>query len=170
MRVSMKSNIFVCSILLWNAAEAKPPAPPEIKSSRPAPPEINISARVKQHRAGIHGDLVAGEEDARKLMLHWNHVPGASRFELCHMCVVLNGERVGGGDYGKVLDIDPTETCGGKPCGVIPKAPRGLNSIHIRARMTSADGTSDRWSSWSEPRNFDVQEPSRKVEHTSSEL
>ena len=156
MNVLTKSIILLCTILVRIAAATTQTAP-----------VIHISARVKEYRAGARGDLVVGEEDQRKLLLHWDHFPGASRFELCHMCIVRNGERItttDGDKDGRLVEVD---TCGGKPCGIIPGAPRGMNTIHIRVQtLSNVDDGNEGWSFWSKPRNFDVQEPSASVDHT----
>ena len=60
----------------------------------PAYPELDAAARVKQHRAGAAGALVAGEEEQRKLIISWKRFEAATGYEVCHGCDVdANGVR-----------------------------------------------------------------------------
>ena len=114
-------------------------------------PEIDIKARVKQHRAGAAGDLVAGEEELRKVIIQWDKVDGATGYEVCHNCK---------GDVEKIIPVEVGRKgeCGGRPCMVLPGAPIGYNTFQLRVKTSS--GVSD----WGSARNFKVQDVGH-VEH-----
>lgn len=119
-------------------------------------PEFSIyQSRVKQHRAGAAGDLVKGEEELRKIILGWHQIEGSDVYEICHQCVGRinegTGEEVEGKEeIGMIHPISPEHTCGGQPCLIMPAAPLGQNTFHLRFKK---DGN---FSPWSTIRNYNV--------------
>ena len=130
----------------------------------PERPKMDQRARVKQHRFGASGDLVAGEEELRKIIVYWEKTSGALGYELCHNCRVddATGVRLDD-DEGDVRPIPLDMTCAGNMCGVFPGAPLGKNRFNVRVQ------TSTGWSLWSEHVNFFVDEPGH-AEHEHDEL
>lgn len=119
-------------------------------------PNFVGTARVKQHMHSS-GDLVEGEEDLLKIIVKWDHIPGAEGYELCHNCNHIDeesGTEVGGAD-GIVypIGIGGKFECGAKPCSVMPGAPKGHNKFHLRAIVGGE------MSPWSNYQNFNVLEP-----------
>uniref|UniRef100_A0A6U4HP11 Lipoprotein n=1 Tax=Minutocellus polymorphus TaxID=265543 RepID=A0A6U4HP11_9STRA len=126
---------------------------------QPSRPEFSIyQARVKQHRQGARGDLVEGEEELRKIILGWHAIPSAAGYELCHQCVgrieEATGVEMGDAEIGTVHATTLQDTCGGEPCLVMPGAPIGYNTFHLRYK-TADNGI---WSPWSEMKRYDVQD------------
>lgn len=128
------------------------------------PPIVGLGARVKQHRAGAQGDLVSGEEDLLKIIINWEAVDGAEKYEVCHNCVIndATGKREGD-DSGTLYKVAADFTCGGRPCHVLTAAPRGKNRYNVRV------STEGYWSKYSEHRNFNVAEAGN-VQHEHHEL
>eukprot|EP00555_Chaetoceros_dichaeta_P014443 CAMPEP_0198264310 /NCGR_PEP_ID=MMETSP1447-20131203/15158_1 /TAXON_ID=420782 /ORGANISM="Chaetoceros dichaeta, Strain CCMP1751" /LENGTH=148 /DNA_ID=CAMNT_0043953199 /DNA_START=85 /DNA_END=531 /DNA_ORIENTATION=+ len=127
------------------------------------PPIVGLDARVKQHRGGSHGDLVTGEEDLLKIIINWEAVNGAEKYEVCHNCVIneATGEREG--DSGTLNEVAADFTCGGRPCHILKGAPRGKNRYNVRV------STKGYWSKYSKHRNFNVAEVG-DVQHEHDEL
>lgn len=110
-------------------------------------PEINVRARVKQHRAGQHGDLVEGEEELRKIIVSWANVEGYVEYEVCHNCEFsADGELIEG------EASSANDTCGGLPCYVKPGAPIGYNTFRVRVK------TGEGWSEWGTQGRYNVGE------------
>lgn len=133
---TMKSFFLFTALLCWNAVAALPD-----------PPIVEDEARVKQHRSGAQGDLVAGEEHLLKAIIYWNPVRGAKIYEVCLGCSIQDGERLSE-EQGRIETSEPGDTCGGRQCLVMPGTPRGINSYNVRVQ------TDEGWSKWSEHANF----------------
>ena len=114
--------------------------------------ESDITARVKQHRAGPTGELVEGEEDKRKIILSWDHIRGAEAYEVCHECDIDDETGTRSTQFGTVTPIPTTQTCGDRPCMVFPGAPLGYNRFNVRVQVGGE------WSAWSKHRNYFVEE------------
>jgi hypothetical protein len=126
-------------------------------------PVFDPNARVKQHRVKTTGELVEGEEALRKVLLKWDKVRGAEKYELCHNCENIDEET--GDTNGLIpsekilsLGVGRQYECGGHACLVLPDAPSGYNKFHLRVQV------GDEWSKWSKGRNYRVDEPGT-VEH-----
>ena len=128
-------------------------------SALPAAPVIHQKARVKQHRAGAKGDLVEGQESLRKILVQWDSVPDALEYEVCHDCIMENGEPKEG--EGKRTIVDLKSTRGGTPVHIVPGAPIRINTFHVRAKVATGDG--EVWTEWSKPGNYDVHEDTSKA-------
>eukprot|EP00980_Cylindrotheca_fusiformis_P021816 scaffold8658_cov101-Cylindrotheca_fusiformis.AAC.2 len=126
-------------------------------------PDFDPHARVKQHREKTTGELVAGEEHLRKILLKWDKVPGAEQYQLCHNC---NGIEEATGEAKSLIPEDKIISlgvgrkyeCGGQACLVMPDSPLGYNTFHLRVQV------GDEWSKWSKQRNYKVDEPGT-IEH-----
>jgi hypothetical protein len=136
-----------------------------LASAIPDRPKISNRARVKQHRFGATGQLVAGEEELRKIIVYWPPTVGALGYEICHNCSVddATGVRSDENDGGVATAIAKGDTCGGTMCGVFPGAPFGKNRFNVRVQ------TSEGWSLWSKHANFVVGEAGFS-EHEHDEL
>lgn len=126
-------------------------------------PFFDPNARVKQHRVKTTGELVEGEEELRKVLLKWDKVPGAEKYEICHNCDNIDddtGDNAGLIPEEKIiaLGVSRKYECGGHACLVLPDAPLGFNTFHLRVQV------GDEWSKWSKHRNYNVDEPGF-VEH-----
>ena len=133
--------------------------PRVIADGQPSRPDFSIyQARVKQHRQGAQGNLVEGEEDLRKVILGWHAIPGVVAYEICHQCVgrieEATGVERGDADIGTIHETPPDHTCGGEPCLVLPAAPLGYNTFHLRYK-TDEGGL---WSPWSEMKRYNVKD------------
>ena len=74
---------------------------------------------------------------------------------MCQDCPVdEDGVRVN--TLGTVRLLEPDDTCNGKPCVVYQAMSRGRHTFHVRALL---NGTPSRYTRWSAPRIYDVQEP-----------
>jgi hypothetical protein len=124
------------------------------QQAAPPVPEMDHSARVKQHRQGARGDLVEGEEDLRKIKIQWKPVEDALEYQVCHNCVF--DEYSPEEESVTSVSVGREGECGGRPCFVLPGAPQGRNTFHVRVRTTTGDNADVVWSEWSEPRNFNV--------------
>merc|ERR1711971_1151278 len=134
-----------------------------------ARPEIDSQAKVKQHRRP-NGDLIQGEEDKRKILVKWEKIPEAEKYELCHNCPYIDedGEEIleegnavtKSGEEGEVIPIGLGRDyeCGGLACLLMPDSPKGYNKFHLRV-FKKGD-----WSPWSKRRNFNVDKPGY-IEH-----
>jgi len=122
---------------------------------------LAIKARVKDH--------LAEKEDYRRIILSWDHIPKADRYEVCHNCIAINDETgegaLDGGegvsDGGKIYPIGVDNAkyqCGGLPCFVMRDAPIGYNKFHLRVFVNGE------WSLWSEYRNYEIDDIGH-VEH-----
>ena len=110
-----------------------------------------------------------GEDHLRKIIVQWETVPEALEYQVCHNCVFHDGND---NDEDEEMTIHVVAVgregeCGGRPCYILPGAPLGRNTFHVRVR-TSTTTTSGNdevlWSEWSEPRNFNVDQIG-KTEH-----
>lgn len=117
------------------------------------------TARVKQHMHRT-GDLVPGEEDLLKVIVKWDAIGGAEKYELCHQCnnideetghIAATGSEVGGTVH--EIGIGGQFECGGQPCKVLPNSPQGSNVYHLRVMKNGE------FSPWSRYQNFNVKEP-----------
>ena len=127
------------------------------------PDHFTITARTKQHVYGKDGAVREGEEDKRAIILHWDKIPGADRYEICHNCCNIDDATgKGNTNVGEVhyvgVDMDKYEY-EGNPYHVIRNAPLGYNKFHLRVFL---DG---KWSLWSDYRNFLVDDEVGHVEH-----
>ena len=128
-------------------------------AGQPSRPNFSIyQARVKQHRQGAQGNLVEGEEDLRKVILGWHAIPNAAAYEICHQCVgrieEATGVERGDAEIGTIHATTPDHTCGGEPCLVMPNAPLGYNTFHLRYKTDEAG----MWSPWSEMKRYNVKD------------
>lgn len=122
-------------------------------------PLVDFSARVKEHRAGANGDLVAGEEGQRKIIIQWDSIPGALSYEVCHNCQVTGEEGVlEPGEAGKIHTVNVGDVRAGRPVFVKSGTPIGRNTFHVRASVKE-----DEWGPWSKERVFNVNEPGNTV-------
>lgn len=114
---------------------------------------LTIKARVKDHQEE--------KEDLRKIILSWDHIPKADRYEVCHDCIGINdetgegaldgGEGVNDGGRKYPIGVDNAKyQCEGLPCFVMRHAPIGYNKFHLRVHVNGE------WSLWSEYRNYEV--------------
>ena len=133
-------------------------------------PEFKIyQSRVKQHRSGATGQLVEGEEELRKIILGWYEISNALEYEICHQCFGnTNNIRIDeqtGKDLltdtydatdgsGTIHKISIDTKCGGQPCLVLPSAPIGQNTFHMRYK--AGEDNSPKWSLWSKVKIFNV--------------
>jgi len=145
MTVSLQSFIIIISALFL----------PCFVVSKPATPKLDARARVKEHRKGAEGNLVPGEEDLRKIIVSWDHVSEAEDYEVCHNCHITTNDEGGTSVFGLIHDIPKGMECGGRPCFVLPGAPLGLNTFHLRVKVKDDDEVSD----WSEEVKFFVEDP-----------
>lgn len=138
-------------------------------------PEPDLVAQVKAHRFGAAGELVPGQEHMRKLTVQWSRIPNALAYQVCHNCEEQkssNKDDEGGsnpivevGDNGKIIDVSIETTKGGRPVMVLPDAPLGWNTCHIRASMKEGI-----WGPWSEERLFFVEDPGNVAHMKRDEL
>lgn len=115
-------------------------------------PLVDRTARVKEHRFGANGDLVAGEEEMRKIIIQWNQIEGALAYQVCHNCRKTTEDGVL--EPGEIQTVSPTQIRAGQPAFVKPGAPLGRNTFHVRASVEEG-----KWGPWSEERVFHVQDP-----------
>ena len=132
-------------------------------------PNFTGTARVKQH---FHksGELIAGEEHLLKVIVKWVPIPTAVQYELCHMCNHIDEETGEADDSkmnteAKIYQIDPSSTCGGQPCQIMPGTEKGHNKFHLRVK-----GSDGEWSVWSKHQNFLVAEPGTEMHVNHPEL
>ena len=143
----MKDCFFGIALLLAGAVT--------IMVSAKLAPVLDDSARIKEHRAGATGELVAGEEELRKIVVQWDFLKGALEYEICHDCTISEDGSVTGGSR-TIVPIGRKGECGGRPCHIVRGAPLRLNTFHVRANIAD-----EGWTDWSAPRNFMVQDPGR---------
>merc|ERR1712195_212296 len=108
-----------------------------VNAGLPDAPVMADSARVKQHRAGAQGDLVAGEEEMRKIIVYWNQNSRAKKYEACHGCRVVDATGVREGDSGRVIEVDIDETCNDNMCLVVKNAKKGKNRFNVRVQTNA---------------------------------
>ena len=119
-------------------------------------PNIDSEAWVKQHRAGAAGDLVAGEEDLRKMSVQWESVPGAYEYQVCVNCDLEADPSTW---TIKPVPVGRAGERGGRPVFIYPGAPIGHNTFHVRVSLTDKE----QFGHWSEPRHFNVGEVGRTL-------
>lgn len=138
--VTMKKTLAILSLTTFTFAFAERP-------------QLDEKARIKQHRSGARGELVEGEEDLRKIILSWPQ-QGDNEYEVCHNCNIDedSGERRSA-STGVIIPIPLGQECGSRPCMVMPGAPLGMNTFHLRVREDNE------WSAWSKGRNFNIVDP-----------
>ena len=113
-------------------------------------PSIQKKIRVKNH---FHrsGELVDGEKHLRKVIIKWDHYPGALRYEVNHVFPNEEDQKI----HTTVIERD--NTCGGYPCHVKPACPLGMNAFSVRASLASDnEGGEDTWTPWSPLVTFQI--------------
>ena len=125
-----------------------------VASSEAAPfPVLDASARVKPYNSRV-GALVPDQEEMFKLIVSWAAFPEAKSYEVCQDCPIdEDGVRVNTLGTVRLLELD--DTCNGKPCVVYQAMPRGRHTFHVRALL---EAEPKRYTRWSAPRIYDVQE------------
>ena len=84
----------------------------------------------------------------------WAAFPEAKSYEVCQDCPIdEDGVRVNTLGTVRLLELD--DTCNGKPCVVYQAMPRGRHTFHVRALL---EAEPKRYTRWSAPRIYDVQE------------
>jgi hypothetical protein len=127
-------------------------------SGQDTAPIIDLSARVKEHRAGANGDLVAGEEEQRKIIIQWEEIPLALEYQVCHNCQATDEEgQLEPGETGKIHSVSKDSVRANRPVFVKPDTPLGRNTFHARASVKGE------WGPWSKQRVFNVDEPGNAV-------
>ena len=126
-----------------------------VASSQAAPfPVLDATARVKPYK-DRGGALMPDQEEMYTLIVSWAALSEAENYEVCQDCPVdEDGVRVN--TLGTVRLLEPDDTCNGKPCVVYQAMSRGRHTFHVRALL---NGTPSRYTRWSAPRIYDVQEP-----------
>lgn len=120
-----------------------------------AAPIVDLSARVKQHRFGAAGDLVEGEEEMRKIIIQWDAIPEAVSYEVCHNCVLVEGQPE---PAGEILPVGLELQRAGRPVFIKPNTPLGKNTFHVRAKLEGGKS-----GPWSDERVFNVGDPGNVV-------
>ena len=125
-----------------------------VASSEAAPfPVLDASARVKPYKDRV-GALVPDQEEMFTLIVSWAAFPEAKSYEVCQDCPIdEDGVRVNTLGTVRLLELD--DTCNGKPCVVYQAMPRGRHTFHVRALL---EAEPKRYTRWSAPRIYDVQE------------
>ena len=126
-----------------------------VASSQAAPfPVLDASARVKPYK-DRGGALMPDQEDMYTLIVSWAAFSEAENYEVCQDCPIdEDGVRVNTLGTVRLLDLD--DTCNGKPCVVYQAMSRGRHTFHVRALL---EAEPKRYTRWSVPRIYDVQEP-----------
>ena len=125
-----------------------------VASSEAAPfPVLDASARVKPYKDRV-GALVPDQEEMFTLIVSWAAFSEAKSYEVCQDCPIdEDGVRVNTLGTVRLLELD--DTCNGKPCVVYQAMPRGRHTFHVRALL---EAEPKRYTRWSAPRIYDVQE------------
>lgn len=118
-------------------------------------PVIDNLARVKEHRFGANGDMVAGEEEMRKIIIQWDTIPGALQYQVCHNCKMTDDGVL---EPGEIHPVALDMVRAGRPVFVRPNTPLGRNTFHVRASVEEG-----KWGPWSEQRVFNVDAPGNAV-------
>ena len=123
-------------------------------------PNIDSEAFVKQRRAaGAAGDLVAGEEDLRKISVQWEPIIGAYEYQVCINCDLEADPSTWAI---KTVPVGRAGEKGGRlrrPVLIYPGVPIGHITFHVRVSLTDKE----EFGHWSEPRHFNVGEAGRTL-------